>query len=135
AVPRLGAATGSAGMELKGRRVVAYARYSTDRQNPRSIDDQVRVCREFIERNGGKLADHLVFSDAAISGTSTIRPGFQALFEAVRTGAVDVVITEDLSRIGRDVGNNDRILKSFRTWGARLLAINDGIDTGQPHAK
>ena len=122
-------------MELKGRRVATYARYSTDRQNPRSIEDQVRVCREFIERNGGKLSDHLVFSDAAISGTSTIRPGFQALFEAVRTGTVDVVITEDLSRIGRDVGNNDRILKSFRTWGARLLAINDGIDTGQPHAK
>lgn len=122
-------------MDLKGRRIAAYARYSTDRQNPRSIDDQVRVCREFAERNGGRLADKLVFSDAAVSGTSTIRPGFQALFEAVRTGAVDLVITEDLSRIGRDVGNNDRILKSFRTWGARLLAINDGIDTGQPHSK
>jgi len=33
-------------------RVTIYARFSTDLQSAASIDDQVRVCRERIEREG-----------------------------------------------------------------------------------
>jgi site-specific DNA recombinase len=33
-------------------RAVIYARFSTDLQSAASIDDQVRVCREGIEREG-----------------------------------------------------------------------------------
>lgn len=122
-------------MDLKAKRVAVYARYSSDRQNPSSIEDQLRVCREYVVRAGGEIGDGLVFMDAAISGTSAVRPGFQALHAAVRAGSVDVVVTEDLSRIGRDVGNNDRTLKEFKSLGARLIAINDGLDTGQSSAK
>ena len=121
--------------QLGGHRIAVYCRFSTDRQSPRSIEDQLRVCREYIERAGGAIADDLVFADAGVSGASMVRPGFQALHEAVRSGGVDVVVTEDLSRIGRDIGNNDRTLKQFKSWGARLLAINDGIDTGDKSAK
>lgn len=121
--------------DLEGQRVAVYARFSTDKQNPRSIEDQLRVCREHVERRGGALSDELIFADAGISGTSTIRPGFQALHEAVRSRRVDVIVTEDLSRIGRDMANNAAALKQFSSWGARLLAINDGIDTGQQGSK
>jgi site-specific DNA recombinase len=121
--------------DLKGQRVAVYARFSTDKQNPRSIEDQLRVCREHVERMGGALANDLIFTDAGISGSSIIRPGFQALHEAVRARRIDVIITEDLSRIGRDIANNAAVLKQFGSLGARLLAINDGIDTGQQGSK
>jgi site-specific DNA recombinase len=120
---------------MQGQRVAVYARFSTDKQNPRSIEDQLRVCRDYIERAGGRIADDLVFADVALSGTTSARPGLQALLAAVEAGTVDVVVTEDLSRIGRDVGINDRVLKSMRSHGARLLAINDGIDSRQESAK
>ncbi len=42
-----------------------YARYSTDRQDARSIDDQVRRCRAFAEARA--LAVSGVFKDAAES--------------------------------------------------------------------
>ncbi|MFI5307573.1 MAG: recombinase family protein [Polyangiales bacterium] len=122
-------------MRLEGQRIAVYCRYSTDKQNPRSIEDQLRVCREHVERLGGSLSDELVFTDAGVSGTSLIRPGFQAMHEAVRMRRVDVVVTEDLSRIGRDVGNNDRVFKQFRSWGARLLSVNDSIDSADENAK
>jgi hypothetical protein len=38
-------------------RCAVYARYSADKQNPLSIDDQVRKCREFGERKGWELLD------------------------------------------------------------------------------
>lgn len=111
---------------LAGKRVAVYARYSTDKQNPRSIADQVRVCSEYAARLGGEVA--LVFSDEAISGSIAERPGLAALQDAVRERRVDAVVCEDLSRIGRDIGDNDRVLKRFRSWGAALLAV-DGFST------
>jgi DNA invertase Pin-like site-specific DNA recombinase len=47
-------------------RAAIYARFSTDLQSAASIDDQVRVCRERIERDGHKMVQ--VYSDRAISG-------------------------------------------------------------------
>ena len=56
---------------------VIYARYSTDLQSASSIDDQARLCRERIERDGHDLVQ--VYSDRAVSGASLMRPGIQAL--------------------------------------------------------
>jgi site-specific DNA recombinase len=112
---------------LDGQRVAIYARYSTDRQNPRSIEDQVRLCSEHVQLLGGSIAQ--VYSDAAISGSIGERPGLAALKEAARSGRIDVIVCEDISRIGRDVEHVGGALKRFESWGARLIAINDGVDT------
>src|SRR5262245_42740327 len=59
-------------------RATIYARYSSDQQRSASIEDQVRLCRERIEREGWSLvATH---SDAAMSGASRLRPGYQKLW-------------------------------------------------------
>jgi len=117
---------------LEGRRVAVYARYSTDKQNPRSIDDQVRLCSERITQLGGTIA--AVFRDEAISGVVADRPGLDALKDAVRSGAVDVVVCEELSRIARDQEHLHGTLKRFSSWGARLIAL-DGYDTESESAE
>ena len=55
-------------------RAVIYARYSSDNQRDASIEDQRRLCKERIAREGWTLVK--VYRDAAISGSSTIRPSF-----------------------------------------------------------
>jgi site-specific DNA recombinase len=54
-------------------RVAVYARYSSDNQREASIEDQVRECRTFIERQGWTLQQ--TYSDRAMSGASMLRPG------------------------------------------------------------
>lgn len=58
--------------------VAIYARYSTDRQDARSIDDQVRRCRAFAEARGLDVAG--VFKDAAESGAHLERADLRRLF-------------------------------------------------------
>src|SRR6516164_56238 len=58
-----------------------YARYSSDRQRPASIQDQLRKCREFAEREGWQVLDEHVYIDEAQSGAGSDRPGFVSLIK------------------------------------------------------
>ncbi len=81
-------------------RAVIYARYSSENQRDASIEDQVRQCKSRFERECWTLIQ--VYSDAAISGATTLRPGYQKLLEDARAGAFDVVVAEALDRLSRD---------------------------------
>ncbi len=82
-------------------RVAIYARYSSDLQSETSIDDQIRLCRETIERDKGTVVE--VFTDYAISGGSLHnRPGMQAVLAGAKSGNFDVVVAEALDRIKCD---------------------------------
>ena len=81
-------------------RVVIYARYSSDQQREASIEDQLRICKERIAREGWELVQ--VFQDRARSGASSLRAGYQALLAGAREGGVDLVLAEALDRLSRD---------------------------------
>ena len=55
-------------------RTAIYARYSSDSQSEAPIEDQVRVCRQYAELQGFTVVAE--YDDAAISGASTLRPGY-----------------------------------------------------------
>ncbi len=76
--------------------VAVYARYSTDRQDARSIDDQVRRCRGFADSRGLKVID--VYKDAAESGAHLERADLQRLLTEARSARCrfQTVLVDDL---------------------------------------
>ena len=104
-----------------------YARYSTDKQRPDSIDDQVRECRAAIRPRGWR--EERIFSDAEVSRTVTRgRPGYQALLSAGAAGEIDVIVVTELTRLG-DMEEIAHLRKRLALWGVGLVAIHDGLDT------
>lgn len=122
---------------LKGLRVAIYARYSSDNQREASIDDQVRVCRQHVERMGGTVDPNLVFMDHAISGASLNRPAFEKLMQLVtaKPRAVDAIVTEDVSRVTRSLADGMPLLAQLKYLGVPLIGVSDGIDTSARSAK
>ena len=95
----------------KMRRAVIYARFSSDKQTERSIDDQVALCRAYCEREGLLVGE--VYDDRAISGASTVnRIGLLRLMRDAGAGKFDVVIAEALDRISRDQEDLGRHLQA-----------------------
>lgn len=119
-------------MEAIAGRPAIYARFSSARQDERSIDDQVRRCREHL---GDYRGDVEVFADYAVSGASLNRPGFESLMAAVNNGTVTSIVTEDISRISRDFADAAHIFKQLQYARVPLISVSDGIDTSTKHAK
>lgn len=71
-----------------------------------------------------------VYVDDGYSGLNFNRPGFQELLSDVERGAINMVITKDLSRLGRDyimTGYYSEIY--FETKGVRYIALADDFDS------
>jgi site-specific DNA recombinase len=115
-------------------RCAIYARYSSDRQNPRSIDDQVRKCRDHARANGWQVIDGQIYADEAISGAQSNRPAYQRLLQAVGRSPkterhpFDAILVEDTSRLWRDQEEQARALKQMKFVGIRLVGC-DGSDS------
>ena len=105
-------------------RAVIYARYSSDTQREASIADQLRLCRERITAEGWDLVQ--VFQDRALSGASTLRPGYQALLAGAREGGFDVVVAEALDRLSRDQEDVAGLFKRLRFAGIRIITLAEG---------
>jgi site-specific DNA recombinase len=105
-------------------RAVVYARYSTDNQRDASVEDQVRLCRERITREGWTFLQ--VFADRALSGATTLRPGYQAILEGAREAAFDVVVAESLDRLSRDQEDVAALYKRLMYAGVRIVTLGEG---------
>ncbi len=105
-------------------RAAIYARYSSDNQREASIEDQVRLCRARIEREGWTVV--ATYSDHAVSGASRFRPGYQKLLLDTRAGALDIIVAEALDRLSRDQEDVAGLYKQLRFCGVKLMTIAEG---------
>lgn len=102
-----------------------YARFSSEMQNPKSIDDQVRECQAAIAKQGGVVVE--VYSDAAVSGAHTAkRPGYQAMFAGVKARAFDRVMAEDCDRFARQLEEIARLYAVAEHHDVELWTLSDG---------
>ncbi len=63
------------------------------------------------------------------------RPGFQKMLAEIEAGHVEVVITKDLSRLGRNSSLTGLYINyTFPQYGVRYIAINDHFDIIDPNS-
>ena len=107
------------------KRAAIYARYSSFSQNPRSIEDQIALCRKRIEENGDMVV--ATFSDRALSGAGTQwRDGLARLMAAAERGEFDVVWAEALDRLSRDQADTIQIYKRLAFHEIELFTHEEG---------
>lgn len=93
-----------------------------------SIATQRKMLHAFATENNFRVYDEYI--DDGVSGTTFDRPGFIRMIADIEAGRINLVITKDLSRLGRDyisTGNLTEIY--FPSKGVRYIAINDGYDS------
>ena len=62
-------------------RAAVYARYSSDNQREQSIEDQVRVCKNYASQHGIQILSEHIYADEARSGSVRNREGLDGLLK------------------------------------------------------
>lgn len=113
-------------------RVALYIRLSKEDENEgpsQSVQNQESMLREFTERNHLRVFDTYV--DDGWSGSNFERPNFKRMISDIEARRVNMVITKDLSRLGRDyILTGHYLERYFPEHQVRYISLLDGIDSG-----
>ena len=94
-----------------------------------SVQNQESLLREFVQQH--RLSVYDTYIDDGWSGTSFDRPAFQRMIADIEAKKVNMVITKDLSRLGRDyILTGHYMERYFPEHRVRYISLLDGIDTG-----
>jgi site-specific DNA recombinase len=112
-------------------RCAIYSRYSSDRQSPSSIEDQIRKCRQFSDARSWTVLDEHIYSDAAVSGTISDRTGLKKLLAAAESKPrpFDVILVDDSSRLSRRLSDSMAFSDRIKFAGVRLVFVSQGFDS------
>ena len=106
-------------------RAAIYARYSSDLQDARSIDDQVALCRRHAERAGWTVVE--VYADREISGASVHgRGGYDRMLTDAKAGKFAVIIAEDIDRLARKQVDTLQLRDRMEFIGVQIHTVADG---------
>ena len=115
----------------KNYKVGMYIRLSRedgDKQESESIGNQRKIIERYVKENNLTVIDEYV--DDGVSGTTFDRPEFNRLVTDIESQKINMVITKDLSRLGRDyIKTGFYIENYFPEHKVRYISILDGIDT------
>ena len=112
--------------------VAAYIRLSKEDINKNeeslSVRNQKMVLLSYIKEKKYNLFD--IYIDDGYTGTNFDRPSFNRMISDIEDGKVNMVVTKDLSRLGRDyIATGEYVEKYFPLHNIRYVALLDGIDT------
>jgi DNA invertase Pin-like site-specific DNA recombinase len=109
-------------------KVVIYCRYSCELQNPKSCADQEREVRGGLARLGIDTTHAEVICDAAESGTSTDRVGFDEICQRIKNNEPILLAVDDQSRFTR-LGNALALITDLVYADGRFISVCEQIDT------
>ena len=118
-------------IDTKLNKTAIYCRLSQDDGmvgDSSSIHTRKMMLEQFAKNNNFIIFD--IYVDDGYSGLNFNRPGFQRMLQDIDNGKIDIVITKDLSRLGRDyimTGYYTEIY--FPEHNVRYISVNDNIDT------
>ncbi len=110
-----------------------YCRLSRDDEQAGesvSIETQKMMLQDFCRDHGFPIYE--IYADDGYSGLNFNRPAFTRMLEDIDRGKVNLVVTKDLSRLGRDYIQTGYYTDVyFSRKRVRYIAVNDGIDTSR----
>lgn len=122
-------------LEIEGAekyRAALYIRLSREDETDgpsESVSNQRAMLEDFARQRGVPVAG--LYVDDGWSGTSFDRPEFRRMLRDIEAGRVNMVITKDLSRLGRDyIMTGHYMERYFPEHRVRYISLLDGIDTG-----
>ena len=107
---------------------VICARYSSDNQCEKSIEEQLRECKAFAEKNDIQIVE--TYIDRALSARTDRRPDFQRMIKDSAGRKFEVVIVWKLDRFARDKYDSAHYKRILKNNGVKVVSATEAISAG-----
>lgn len=112
-------------------KLAIYARRSEDKSEGESIDNQVKICKRYIDAHYPQN-DVDVYIDDDLSGRNTNRPQFQSMLKLVRKKYYSAVVFWKLDRVGRNCFDLLAFQKELEKLNVNMISVSEGFDPSTP---
>ena len=131
-IPPIAEMQGESRIDMRPKRVAAYCRVSTDREEQEhSFETQKTMYTEMIMmKPTWQMAG--IYADEGITGTvAKKRPGFMKMIEDCRKGKIDMIVTKSVSRFSRNNLDCLMYVRELKQLGIPIIFEKEGINTIQ----
>lgn len=131
-IPPIAEMQGESRIDMRPKRVAAYCRVSTDREEQEhSFETQKAMYTEMIMmKPSWQMAG--IYADEGITGTvAKKRPGFMKMIEDCRKGKIDMIVTKSVSRFSRNNLDCLMYVRELKQLGIPIIFEKEGINTIQ----
>ena len=105
-----------------------YVRVSTEdqRDNGYSIDSQLRMIKEYCEKNNYDIVD--VYNDAGHSGKDLMRPEMQRLLKDIKSHKIEIIVAIKVDRLTRNNYDGFWLLNYCEEYDVKIELILEPYD-------
>ena len=131
-IPPIAEMQGESRIDMRPKRVAAYCRVSTDREEQEhSFETQKAMYTEMIMmKPTWQMAG--IYADEGITGTvAKKRPGFMKMIKDCRKGKIDMIVTKSVSRFSRNNLDCLMYVRELKQLGIPIIFEKEGINTIQ----
>lgn len=115
-------------------KIAIYSRKSKFTGKRESIENQITLCREYIERSipEAKDGEIFVYEDEGFSAKNLERPQFRLMMQSARKEPFDYIVVYRLDRISRNVGDFASLIEELNGMHTAFICIKEQFDTSTP---
>lgn len=113
-------------------KIAIYSRKSIFTGKGDSIENQIQLCKEYINLHYPGDNEVIVYEDEGFSGGNINRPKFQELLKDAREKKFDCLICYRLDRISRNVSDFSTLIEELNDLKISFVSIKEQFDTSTP---
>ena len=112
-----------------------YSRKSLFTGKGDSIENQIELCKNYLEKYYPDINEFKVYEDEGFSGGNTNRPKFQQLLKDIKNKEINVLICYRLDRISRSVADFSSTYNMLEENNVAFISVREQFDTSTPMGK
>ncbi|EKO1913584.1 recombinase family protein [Clostridium botulinum] len=116
------------------KRFAIYARRSEEKETGESIQNQLNICKNYIQNNNKDIIIDEYFDDD-YSGRNMNRPDFQKMMKLVKKNYYDSIVFWKLDRVARNALEFLELHKELEKIGVNIISVTEGFDPSTPAGK
>lgn len=112
--------------------IAIYSRKSRFVEGSDSVENQIQICKDYINRNFKNVEDILIYEDEGFSGGNIERPQFKQMMKDAKSKCFNALICYRLDRISRNIADFSSIINQLQDCNIDFVSIREQFDTSTP---